>query len=304
MATAANELKEQKNAKQKQEDKPHFPNTLFIPFPPYAYVIKNIMATHLTYCGELVRKHDPDRFLLSLFAPERTRPDLWALFAFNHEIAKTRETVTETQLGLIRLQWWREQIGQIYDTGHVSENEVLKALAPAIKKYNLQRTDFETLVYAREFDLEDVLPATTDGMLRYIENINAPLFKLAALIVGADENIHQLAINYGLIRLIYAIPFHASQDRCYLPQDLIESHNINIWSFYKGKEQEKISAVIQVIKGNILETTLTSKFLKSFQHLSMLYLKHLDKNQNDILKITLKKPIKFKELRLFLCSLR
>lgn len=257
----------------------------------------------LTYCGELVRKQDPDRFLLSLFAPEWARPDLWALFAFNHEIAKTRELVSETQLGLIRLQWWREQLGQIYDTGRPSENEVLRALAPAIQKHNLPREDFETLIYTREFDLEDVLPANTDGMLHYVENLNEPLLKLCNRTLGIDENIHQLAINYGLIRLIYAIPFHAAHEHCYLPKDLLEAANVNIWSLYKGKEQEKIPNIIQTIKGNILETRLENKFLKSMQDLSLIYLKHLDKNKGDIFTIIQKKPIKFKELRLFLMNL-
>ena len=52
----------------------------------------------ISYCGETVRKHDPDRFLLSMFAPPESREALWALYAFNHEIAKTREVVTETQV--------------------------------------------------------------------------------------------------------------------------------------------------------------------------------------------------------------
>ena len=52
----------------------------------------------LSYCGEMVRKHDPDRFLLSLFMKPDRREALWALYAFNHEIARTREVVTETKI--------------------------------------------------------------------------------------------------------------------------------------------------------------------------------------------------------------
>ncbi len=82
-----------------------------------------------SYCGELVRRHDPDRFLLTLFAPASMRESLFALYAFNYEIAKTRETVTETQLGLIRLQWWRDAISAIYDRGDVAAHHVLTPLA-------------------------------------------------------------------------------------------------------------------------------------------------------------------------------
>ena len=58
----------------------------------------------------LVRRHDPDRFLTALFAPPDKRDDLLALYAFNHELARAREVVSEPPLALIRLQWWREVV--------------------------------------------------------------------------------------------------------------------------------------------------------------------------------------------------
>jgi len=93
------------------------------------------MVSKMSYCGALVQSQDPDRFLLAQFAPFERREVLYALFAFNHEIAKTREVVSETQLGLIRLQWWREAIEGVYN-GEVLEHEVVKALANAIQMYD------------------------------------------------------------------------------------------------------------------------------------------------------------------------
>src|SRR5688572_600358 len=137
------------------------------------------MKSSLSYCGQHVRGNDPDRFLLSMFAPPERREALWALFAFNHEIAKTREVVSETQLGLIRLQWWRDAITKIYEGGDVPEHEILKVLAPAILEHNLSRDHFNTLVYAREFDLENVCPANMDGLLSYADFTSTPLMNLA-----------------------------------------------------------------------------------------------------------------------------
>jgi NADH dehydrogenase [ubiquinone] 1 alpha subcomplex assembly factor 6 len=91
------------------------------------------------------------------------REALWALFAFNYEIAKTREVVSETALGLARLQWWREAIGNIYGGGEFPQHEILKALAPAIKTHGLTSEYFDTLVYAREFDLENICPRRWTG---------------------------------------------------------------------------------------------------------------------------------------------
>jgi hypothetical protein len=44
--------------------------------------------------ARLVRRHDRDRFLTVLFAPLPHRAALLALYAFNYEIARTREVVS------------------------------------------------------------------------------------------------------------------------------------------------------------------------------------------------------------------
>ncbi len=58
--------------------------------------------------------NDRDRFQTALFAPARHREALFALYAFNYEIARVRETITEPMLGQIRLQWWREVIAAAF----------------------------------------------------------------------------------------------------------------------------------------------------------------------------------------------
>lgn len=49
----------------------------------------------VSYCADLVRRLDRDRYLCSLFAPEEARDDLFALYAFNLEVARIPETVSE-----------------------------------------------------------------------------------------------------------------------------------------------------------------------------------------------------------------
>src|SRR5471030_76032 len=90
----------------------------------------------LSYCAEQVRRYDRDRFLTALFAPPPQREDLFALYAFNLEIAKIRETVTEPMLGRIRLQWWREAIAAL-EQGVVRQHGVVEPLAEAVRRHAL-----------------------------------------------------------------------------------------------------------------------------------------------------------------------
>ena len=61
-------------------------------------------------CEALVRDNDPDRFFATLFAPADMRPHIFALYAFSHEIARVRESVSEPMPGEVRLQWWRDAL--------------------------------------------------------------------------------------------------------------------------------------------------------------------------------------------------
>ena len=62
------------------------------------------------HCEALVRAHDKDQFLASLFAPAERRPYLFALYAFALEIGRVKRLVNEPMAGTIRLQWWLEAL--------------------------------------------------------------------------------------------------------------------------------------------------------------------------------------------------
>ena len=202
------------------------------------------------YCKDIVQKYDRDRYACSLFAPRMKQEALWTLFAFNHEIAKTREIVTETQLGLIRLQWWREAIEEIYAGKDARAHQILQPLTNIIIAFDLEKEDFETLLYAREFDLEDVQPETLEGLVNYAEFTNAPLLRLARKICALDDNealCKHLGIAYGLTGLMQTILTHARQQRCFLPLNHINEKRVKLSVLYEGKSQEKLPDIIRVI---------------------------------------------------------
>src|SRR5215468_2730422 len=108
------------------------------------------MQDEFAHCEALVRASDKDRFLSALFAPAEHRGALYALYAFNLEVARVRELVKEPLAGEIRLQWWREAI-----TGgrplEVSGHPVASALVEVVGRYGLPFEPFEELIEARRF---------------------------------------------------------------------------------------------------------------------------------------------------------
>src|SRR5947209_10312129 len=113
----------------------------------------------------LVRRHDRDRYQTALFAPARCRDALLALYAFNYEIARVRETITQPMLGQIRLQWWREVLDAAYAGAPPRNHLVAVALTAAIREFGLTRRPFDRLVDTRERDLVNDPPASLAALL-------------------------------------------------------------------------------------------------------------------------------------------
>jgi phytoene synthase len=176
--------------------------------------------------ASLLRRHDRDRYLTALFAPGDRREALMALYAFNYEVARTREIVTEPLLGQIRLQWWRESLEAAYAGGLVRRHEVVEPLTAAIRAHGLSREHFERLLEARALDLAEAPPATLAELEAYCEGTSSRILWLALEVLGVRDDAaavtaaRETGIAYALAGLLRAIPFHARARRQYIPAEL------------------------------------------------------------------------------------
>lgn len=209
----------------------------------------------LSYCAEQVRRQDRDRFLTALFASAERREDLFALYAFNLEVARTREMVREPMMGLIRLQWWREAIDGIYG-GAVRRHEVVRPLAAAVARHRLSRSHFDRLLAAREADMEDAPPATMQALLDYAEGSSASLVLLALEVLSQNGEGRegpavaagrQVGIAWALVGLMRAIPFHAQAKRLYLPEDLMARTGVRRGDIFEFRPSPALAEAVRAV---------------------------------------------------------
>jgi phytoene synthase len=177
--------------------------------------------------AELVRRHDPDRFLTALFAPPQKRDPLLTLYAFNHELARAREMVSEPPLALIRLQWWREVID-----GTARRHVVAEPLRAAIDTGALDRSDLLALIDARE---AEALPAfdTLDEWRGYLFASAGGLAVAAGRLLDAPdpEMLRPVGAGCGIAGLLRSVLAHSRQGRCLLPVDILARHGLAPESF-------------------------------------------------------------------------
>ena len=208
--------------------------------------------TSLSYCAEQVRLYDHDRFLTAIFAPAAVREHLFALYAFNIELAKVREVVTEPLIGQMRLQWWRDALDKL-QAGQDIAHEVARPLGAAIHAAGIDRAAFAPLIDAREFDLERDPPADLPALLAYAEGTGAPLLAIALRIAGAGTDSADVARlagrGWALTGLLRAVPFHARRNRLYLPADRLELAGVRVSRLFDLKPEPGFTDIVRDLGG-------------------------------------------------------
>jgi len=198
-----------------------------------------------------VRAADPDRYFATLFAPAPKRPFLFALYAFNAEVARIAESVREPMLGAIRLEWWRET-AEAAAKGSARNHDVARALVALFAERPAMLADFEALVAARAFDSSADRFADFAALEAYVDATSGAVMRLAAQILEGPpiiaETLREAGLAYGLTGLLRALPFHNERHKLYLPLDLLSALDVTPEAFFhlEPGEPRRASAVRQV----------------------------------------------------------
>jgi phytoene synthase len=241
--------------------------------------------------GAIAREGDPDRYLSALFAAPEAREGLFALYAFNAELARIAEQVTESGLGEIRLQWWRDALEHAAareSTGH----PVVDALGQIMLERGVSREDLSRLIEARQFDVSVKLIPDREALDAYLAETAGLLFQLGAEIAGAGRKAEHVAkaagLAYGLTGLMRALPVHAAGGRIDIPADMLVRHGTSQAELAQGKTTEGLERVLAELRGDArtslrealanLETLSTSE-RATFRPLALVepYLRALEK---------------------------
>jgi phytoene synthase len=195
--------------------------------------------------AQSVRAADPDRYFSVLFAPAPLRPVLFALYAFNHEVARIAETVREPMLGAIRLEWWRETVEQAAK-GAPRNHDVARGLAALFAAHKLEPAVLEGIIAARAFDASAEQFADFAALEDYLDATGGALMRAGCIILGGDPAIARpAALAYGLAGLLRSLPFHNNRHKLYLPLDLLSALHLTPDEVFITKGDPRIAAAVR-----------------------------------------------------------
>ena len=208
------------------------------------------MQDPFAHGAELVRATDRDRFIASLFAPAEHRGAIYALYAFNSEVARVREMAREALPGEIRLQWWSDVINRGRDE-EARANPVAAALLTTIERYRLSSAKLVDLIEARRFDLYDDPIATVADLETYASKTSSALFALAAQILAganAEAVTAPAGIAFAIAGLLRAFPLHAARGQLYVPMELLDRHQVRPHDIFAGRSSAGLQAAFAELR--------------------------------------------------------
>jgi len=225
----------------------------------------------IVLCLEQVRRFDHDRFLTLAFVPADRQAGLAALYAFNAEIARIAELVSEPMLGQIRLQWWREML-EALGKGETGGHFVAEAFVKMGNRAPVPQGAMQRLINARERDLDDAPFPDLRALETYAEETSSTLIAAALEILGGEAQIHALAVQcggiaYALTGLLRAIGAHAAQGRVLLPADLLNRHGVDPHDMLAGRMTDALRAAAHELIGRAQEQLALARAVPVPRHL-------------------------------------
>jgi phytoene synthase len=215
------------------------------------------------FCADLVRSHDFARYAATLFVPPDQRRALLALYAFNAEITRVRDQVSQPLPGEVRLQWWTDMLegeGQ----GGVEGHPVASELLLAIRQWSLPTEPLSRLIDEHQFDLYNDPMPTLAALEGYVTETSSALFALAARIAGSRSGeVEHLARHAGLAQgfslVVASLGRDASRRQLFVPLQLLQKHGSGMEEVFAGKQTPNLRAALNQLileAGQHLDTAL------------------------------------------------
>ncbi|KAH6569673.1 hypothetical protein BASA50_002131 [Batrachochytrium salamandrivorans] len=215
------------------------------------------------YCMDLVRSHDYEQFLATLFVSAPARPAAWAIKAFNVETALIRDVVSQANIREMRIQWWRDAIDRTFQ-GSPPNHPITKTLAKTLEKTRLSKMWFTKILSARESNMKDTQYNTMTDLEAYAENTVSSLIYLQLEALGiSDLNAEHAASHsgkaIGIATALRGTPFNVSKRRFYLPAEIMSQHSVVTEEIFRFGPNEKLADAIFTIATRANDQLLTAR---------------------------------------------
>ncbi|XP_063236947.1 NADH dehydrogenase (ubiquinone) complex I, assembly factor 6 [Bacillus rossius redtenbacheri] len=204
------------------------------------------------YCLNTVRQFDYENFICTLLLPSNYRTSAFAIRAFNIEVARVQDSVSDSQIGQMRMKFWEDTIEKIYADSNVPQHPVAAELYSASKRHKLTKRFLKRLISVRAAQLSSPTFPDLDAAELYAEASVSSVYYLLLESAGlqsvrADHAASHLGKAQGLANLVRGTPRQAARRAVGLPRDVLARHGVPHEAVFRARSSRALrDAVLEV----------------------------------------------------------
>ena len=200
------------------------------------------------YCQETAARSGSSFYYSFLFLPPPGRRAITALYAFCREVDDTVDEARDPQLARTRLDWWRGEVGRLFDGD--PQHPVTRALAPHLQPCAIERAPLLEIIDGMQMDLDQDRYADFEGLRLYCHRVAGVVGVLAAGVFGARRPstlayAEQLGLAFQLTNIIRDVGEDARKGRVYLPLDELRRFEVPVEEILAGRPSERFAALMR-----------------------------------------------------------
>lgn len=174
------------------------------------------------YCRDKAARSGSSFYYSFLFLPPVKRRAIIALYAFCREVDDAVDEITDPEVAVRTLQWWREEIHRTFQ-GEAA-HPVGQALQTALAEFDLHEAYFQEIIDGMAMDLSQARYENFSQLTLYCHRVASVVGLLSVEIFGYQHRktlrfAEQLGMALQLTNIIRDVREDAERGRIYLPQD-------------------------------------------------------------------------------------
>ena len=212
------------------------------------------MSAHDDYCLAQVRQGDRDRYLALLFSPAEARGGLAAIAAFNLELARAASEISESMLGLVRLQWWREVVEEIRAGAAPRRQPVVEALFAATRERQLSTDRMLAMIAGKEEELESseapsqaAFDSRADATAANLIRLSLEAVELDPVETGLAAASAEVGRAYASVGCARSVLLDARRRKLRLPAEALAEAGVDIDDLFELRPQPALQACLRLV---------------------------------------------------------
>lgn len=199
------------------------------------------VAAAIAYCEALTKAHSSTFYLGSRLFPSQQRKAVSVVYAVCRSGDDTVDEASSPEQGRSQLEQWWQQVEAAYAGEIVSTQALQVALAWVLEHYDVPKNAFHELYLGLQSDLSQPHFRSMEELMLYCRRVAGVVGFMIAPIAGyqgGDKTLEQaLALGKAmqLTNILRDVGEDFGRGRCYLPAELLASHQVDIARLQAGE---------------------------------------------------------------------